>query len=451
LTHYNALLLRSFSSSLLKATDMLSALQVQHLTHVKLSSSDKAVIDSSALSMALARLSNLKQLHTGDMSDASLGAALTTLVQLFQLTLLECDSMWPLDWQDDLEEPTYVLATHVSLALQQLLAQPLPLRSLQLPYWGRYQLPVLNMALLTKLTELSTGNGGLAEATVLPTQLQWLQIHSSAGGHSIAPLTRLDLKQLQHLSVRGDVKQPQLLQRLQLAQLPALTHLALQYDAEYHRHTAAATASAWPLLPQLRELEIVHDWRPPSQSQWEAILAGAAAAACLTKLTLDARMVSGELQEEEEASFNSDNDVGERWASEVAACASLAKLTCLQDLTIGGGDVWEYDFWKLNLVRGDALALTALTRLTHLGLSFAQHGVGTAVATALACSLQQLQSLHLIDCCLQLGSAEGLACLEAIGRLTQLTCLSLGGNEGLTPQGLMQLTRLCRLEQAAGG
>jgi hypothetical protein len=93
------------------------------------------------------------------------------------------------------------------------------------------------------------------------------------------------------------------------------------------------------------------------------------------------------------------------------------------------------------LVRGDALGLTALTGLTRLILSRAQHGVGTAVATALACSLQQLQSLDL--------GAEGFTLLEAIGRLTQLTQLILSGNEGLTQLGLMQLTGLSRLEQEA--
>jgi hypothetical protein len=124
-------------------------------------------------------------------------------------------------------------------------------------------------------------------------------------------------------------------------------------------------------------------------------------------------------------------------------CASLAKLTCLQDLTVGGSD----DFYKLNLLRGDALALTALTRLTRLDLSEAWHGVGTAVATALARSLQQLQSLNFVDCCLQLDGADGLALLEAIGRLTQLTELRLNCNEGMTAHGLMQLTGLSRLHK----
>jgi hypothetical protein len=212
------------------------------------------------------------------------------------------------------------------------------------------------MALLTELTELRTGRCELAEATVLPVQLQRLHFHSWDGAHSLAPLTRLELQQLQHLSLRVDFEQPQPL--LQLAQLPALTHLALQYDEWCDGHAAAATASAWPLLPQLRELDIAKElWS--SQPDWEAIVAGVAAAAGLTKLVLDARMCSDELQ----AEFinGSDDYIDQMWASQVAACASLAKLTCLQDLMVYGID----SLFMFNLSRGDALALTALTDLTR--------------------------------------------------------------------------------------
>jgi Leucine-rich repeat (LRR) protein len=409
---------------------MLAALQVQHLTRVDFSTSRDArypVTDSWALSKALARLSNLQQLHLGHNTDTSLGEALTTLVQLPHLTLLDCNGQW-LDR---------------SMGLQQLLAQPLPLRSLQLPVDVSYQLPVLNMALLTNLTELSTGSCALAEASVLPTQLQRLHIHSCAGAQSMAPLTRLELKQLQHLSVRVDFQQPQLL--LQLAQLPAVTHLALQYDENVDQPAAAAaTASAWPLLPQLRELKAAHG-DPPSQPEWAAILAGVAAAAGLTKLTLDARMISDEFAEQLNLAGYELEDRDETFfGAEVSLCASLAKLTCLQDLTLAGGA----DVLKLNLLRGDALALTALTRLTRLVVARVRHGVGTTVSTALACSLPQLQSLDLSYCCLRLGTAEGFACLQAIGRLTQLTWLSIKGNEGLTQHGLMQLTGLSRVNQA---
>jgi hypothetical protein len=418
---------------------MLAVLQVQHLTRVELGFPSDSKTDSTALSMVLARLSNLQQLHLGDMYDASLRAALTALVQLPQLTLLKCN----VDWAVDVHRQVASRRSS-TVALQQLLAQPLPLKSLQRSRCGSYQLPVLNMALLTNLTELSTGCCVLAEATVLPAQLQRLQFWAEA--HSMEPLTRLELKQLQHLSLRVDFEQPQLL--LQLAQLPALTHLALQYDKHSDGLPAAATASAWPLLPQLRELEIEGD-APHRQPEWEAILAGAAAAAGLTKLALDARMWTDEL--EEEFRLKSDDDDDEMWASEVAACASLAKLTCLQDLKIYGAESDRLPLYpNLNLLRGDALALTALTRLTRLDLCGARHGVGPVVATALARSLQQLQDLNLGFCSLQLSSAKGLACLEAIGRLTQLTWLSLYGNGGeLTQQGLMQLTGLSRLDPAA--
>jgi hypothetical protein len=415
--------LRSFSSSLPKAVGMLAALQVQHLTSVGLGLQE-AMTDSSALSMALARPSNLQQLRLGGMVDASLGTALTTLVQLPQLTLLEFYNRRPSRGE---------LESQLSVALQQVLAQPLLLQRLQLPVGRWYRLPILNMSLLTKLTELSTGSCWLAEASVLPAQLQRLQFNSWDGAGSMAPLTRLELKQLQHLSLRVDFRQPQLL--LQLAQLPALTHLALQYDDYRAGQLAADTASAWALLPQLRELEIAHDGIPPCQPQWEAILTGAAASTSLTKLVLDARMVS----EHEGYYFEPESD------DEVAVCARLANSTRLQDLTVGGGSDWV-----LNLVRGDALALTALTGLTRLVLYRAEHGVGTAVATALARSLQQLQSLDIRDCCLQLGSAEGLACLEVIGRLTQLTQLSLGGCEDSTQHGLMQLMGLSRLQRTHG-
>jgi hypothetical protein len=56
----------------------------------------------------------------------------------------------------------------------------------------------------------------------------------------------------------------QVQQLLQLAQLPALQHLALLYNSQ----AAATTASAWQLMPQLQELEICAD--VPGDMRWQA-------------------------------------------------------------------------------------------------------------------------------------------------------------------------------------
>jgi hypothetical protein len=69
--------LRSFSSSLPTAAYVLAVLQVQQLTRVELDLAHFGMTDNAALSMALARLSNLQQLHlgprAGNIVDASLG------------------------------------------------------------------------------------------------------------------------------------------------------------------------------------------------------------------------------------------------------------------------------------------------------------------------------------------------------------------------------------------
>jgi hypothetical protein len=93
-------------------------------------------------------------------------------------------------------------------------------------------------------------------------------------------------------------------------------------------------------------------------------------------------------------------------------------------------------------VAGDAQALTALTGLTRLVLSYLEAGVGDAAATAIASSCQQLQCLDLRGC--RLRSME---CLAAVRQLTQLTELQLEENKRLTRQQLMLLTGLKRLQQ----
>jgi hypothetical protein len=190
------------------------------------------------------------------------------------------------------------------------------------------------------------------------------------------------------------------------------------------------------LLPQLRELVIKFNYCLPYERQWTAILAGVAAATSLTKLELDPRMTDDYVEW---------TGIAENELPEVAVCASLTALTRLKDLTFkcesNAGDVW-----CTNLAPGDALALTALTGLTSLDFGWAEHGVCATAATALANNLKQLQQLCL-NGCMELETAEGVACLAAIGRLTKLTYLDLEDNPGLTGQGLMQLTGLSRLQE----
>jgi hypothetical protein len=180
---------------------------------------------------------------------------------------------------------------------------------------------------------------------------------------------------------------------------------------------AEDTAPAWQLLPQLCELRITAGLDPAEAHEWEAVLAGVSAATSLTKLELHV-------------------PYGSSWASQSAVCASLTGLTRLKDLCIDNCSAG-----MKQLAPDDVLALTALRTLTRLDLSCQGDGIVTAAAAALASSLTQLQHLDLQDCGLQLGTAEGLACLQAIGRLTQLTYLNLR-HSGLTQHGLLQLTTL---------
>lgn len=156
----------------------------------------------------------------------------------------------------------------------------------------------------------------------------------------------------------------------------------------------------------------------------EDILAGLSACTQLTKLDLPLTVyVDGPAHDEGD---------GEFFFSElrpVAACASLARLKGLKHLAAP----------IAHIVPGDALALTALTGLTHLHLE-AEDGVDDVVASALACSLKQLRHLDL-SCC-ELGS---MACMATIGHLSQLTALKLIRVAGVTERGLMLLTRLSSL------
>jgi hypothetical protein len=164
-----------------------------------------------------------------------------------------------------------------------------------------------------------------------------------------------------------------------------------------------------------------------------ALLAGLAAATSLEHLTLSRFKVCEYGPEDDEAL---DEDEVFEWdelaTSPAAICASLTGLTRLSHLSL----------FNSFLVLDDALALTALTGLTGLNLQGVHAGVTDVVATALACSLWQLQDLNLSAS--QLGDA---VCLAVIGQLTQLSKLTLWAVEGVTERGLSLLTNLSCLQQ----
>jgi hypothetical protein len=389
--------LTSFTSNM-RAAGMLRALPAHSLTELHLSPLDSIGVDGRQLSALIARLSSLKQLSLNGPGTGSMpGSCFEGIAQLTGLTALELGPCW---W--DVDEP-----------LQQLLAQRLPLRRLCL----NMALPVLDMTALASLTELRLDNyKELQPNSKLPAQLQRFCVLKCVDTSAL-----LGLQQLQHVHLGVDFSNPEQLRCL--AQLPALQHVSLEYrDAVF----AVPAAPAWQHLPQLSELTVTYYDDHPSLQEVAAILAGIAAATSLTKLDLQARAWVSEQED-------SDADDDDEGTTEVAACASLAGLTCLRDLTICNQSC---------LVPGDALALTALTSLTRLDLAYTDRVVDDVAATALACSLTQLRSLNLQGCAL-----GGLACLAPIARLSQLTELLLDGVDGMTKRGVMLLTELTQLQQ----
>uniref|UniRef100_A0A383W7L2 RNI-like protein n=1 Tax=Tetradesmus obliquus TaxID=3088 RepID=A0A383W7L2_TETOB len=259
----------------------------------------------------------------------------------------------------------------------------------------------------------------LSAALARLSSLQQLSLSNDSRHRGIA-------RQLQRLTLAIYCEEPQ--QLLRLAQLPAVQHLALEYGAP---HAAAATAAAWPQLPQRGLTLRIRD----SSVTWleiEAMLVGIAGSSGLTQLHLQVPEPSHDDEE--------DDDGAAVVVLPMTVCARLTGLSGLKDLAIKCNIVERE--W---LVAGDVLALTALTGLTRLALSGLEFALGDLEATALACSLTQLRSLNLSDN--QLGD---MVCLAAIARLTQLTRLVLWDNiecNRITQRGLMMLTTLTRLQK----
>jgi Leucine-rich repeat (LRR) protein len=404
--------LASFSTDWLGTSATIAALPAHSLTRLDLTFPYTDVPKSEAMLAALAQLTSLRQLRMGPYGGRwSFPTTLLSAVPYMkQLTLLELSGNFDTDSRQ--------------WALQQLLLLPLPLQRLQI---GSLSLPTLNFAALTQLSKLSIA-ADIYDNSQLPAQLQQLTANVSCWGRNLGAVT--GLQQLQCISLRGCVYATAL---LQLAQLPALRHMALKYTRADHAFVAAGV---WPQLPQLQELEVLYHDGAPKRQQWIAIRSAVAACTGLTKLTQQSvayklleELVDGDGEVDAEVDGGMDDEhMG-------AVCGSLAGLTSLRDLCIQGLCISDE-------VPGDALALTALTGLTRLVLDEAYGAVNDSIATALACNLRQLQHLDLRRC--NLGH---MACLAAIAQLTQLTELRLEDNDLVTRQGLMLLTGLKQLQR----
>jgi hypothetical protein len=338
-------------------------------------------VEGPAVSAALAQLSSLQELRFGNVaapnSMALPGSCLDGISQLSHLTLLELTG----DWLRGAKE-----------RLLQLLALPLPLRQLHLAIdFEAISCWKLDLAQQTQLQHLYT-DVELDGSSVLPEQLQELTLCSNMGLHKYNFLVVSALQQLQRLDFQVKFKDLKLL--LQLAALPALQHLALQYRPQCidqrtrSSRVALETSSAWGQLPQLQQLTVYlsgEEGEELSVQQLQGLVANIAAATSLTQLTLSAYMPKpGQLDLLDLPSAAGEAGAAGEGARCAAVCASLARLVHLQDLMVIGP----------RLRAGDAAALTSLTSLTSLFLSDLGDGLDGAIAVALARSLTRLRRLH---------------------------------------------------------
>jgi hypothetical protein len=394
--------LASFSTNYASLA-MLISLPAHSLTHLRFDLVKNLLEQYAEVPAALARFSNLQRLQLGGEHERMPGSCLAGIAQLSKLTQLQIGAIGIGNIHDDVHEP-----------LQQLLAQPLPLRLLQLNVQA--MLP-LDLTALTQLEELITDGAHQAK---LPGHLRSVKM---TGVHLVGSLQPLmGLQQLQHLDVCICLDVDATADVLTLTQrLPMLKHLALQYT---FARDAALASRTWQKLPQL--LKLSFDYEAGSevhQSQIDDILAGVAAATSLTKLELEAFVADGEIEVGED-----DDDDCEQCAP-VAVCRQLSKLTGLRDLSFT-----DYTYLK----PGDAQWLTALTNLTRLVLCNMRDGFGDAAAAAIASSLTQLRQLNLGWC--ELGKDGGE--LAEAAQLVHLTELRLEGNSQMSRDALIRVMEL---------
>jgi hypothetical protein len=263
-------------SSYMPGAELLAALPTHSLTHLELDDggcsgcSTVSTEDDSTTAAALARLSSLQRLRLAAWTNGIPVSALAGVAQLSRLTALSLYGNF-----EGIKQP-----------LEQLLAQQLPLRKLEMSMHESTRnssQPVLDIEHLTTLEQLSNCwwslRGQLPEGSALPAQLKQLQV-AQCSARDLAAV--MPLQQLQGLDLIIDTDTAGEVARL--AQLPALQHLALGYTT---LRLAAATAHVWQQLLQLQELRVAGHDDEGTILQMQLILEGIAAATSLTNLHLE--------------------------------------------------------------------------------------------------------------------------------------------------------------------
>jgi hypothetical protein len=373
---------------------MLSSLPAYSLTRLDLKLGYKGLLNGPQLSAALAQLSSLQQLRIamGEVRDCYPfpGSALAGIAQLSKLTSLTVAG----EFQG------------LTKSLQQLLMQPLPLQQLQLDAWdalvgGRLDLPVLDMTNMTHLQELSSTRMQLREGTALPHQLPRLAFGMCTTGITLTIASRC--QQLQYVSCQVQFNNPEPL--LQLAALPALQHVALDY---WSWQDAAGTSASWAqlLLQQLRvfsHLDCMPFYRTAADQRrlLTSVMGGVSACTRLTELLLDIwpqddevwrhddreHLLEGGSESEQAAEQQQMQVIGQAGgarqnSSYSIVCGTLVGLASLKNLQV-----------TCRLALSDVAALTSLTGLTRLAV----HGVFGEGVDCVTAVLQRLQDLQHLD------------------------------------------------------
>jgi hypothetical protein len=312
--------LTSFSCNLPGAAAMLDALPAHSLTHLELGVSHSCDVSGAELAVSLARLSSLQRLCIESQF------VLTERIHLPSDKIGGIDGSYLRDGVGKLAQLTSLSLTGFYENVQpveQLLQQLLP-RLQQLLLLIHRPLTKQNLAHLTQLQEIASGASfPITDTAVLPTQLKRLQLYTNHGPRLLRVVS--PLQQLQQLKLEIWFPEPQFL--LQLVQLPALQHLALEYKVPRY---AASAAAAWPLLPQLQELRVgPGDYTCcPTRVEMASLLAGVAGSTALTRLRLEC--CAGDYARGEPRHIGDSDRMAD--AVHTAVCPSLAGLSRLKEL-----------------------------------------------------------------------------------------------------------------------